>query len=116
MTEEREKELFDTLSTLVYGVTGLTSDVRDIKIVLDKHSQILDRHSQILDRHSNILDGHSQILESHSEMHSDHTSKLNLLVSKVDSIAEQVMENDKQLSARIAAVESAVENLGGEIH
>ncbi|MEO8650280.1 MAG: hypothetical protein ABI539_14030, partial [Acidobacteriota bacterium] len=69
--------MFDTLSTLVYGVNGLKSDVRDIKVVLDKNSQTLDRHS---------------------EMHSEHSSKLNLLVSKVDSIAEQVMENDKRLT------------------
>lgn len=102
MTEEREKELFDTLSALVNGVSGLKSDVRDIKVVLDKHSHILDRHSE-------VLGGHSQ-------MHSEHSSKLNLLLSKVDSIAEQVMENDKRLSARISAVEHAVENLGGDIH
>lgn len=102
MTDEREKELFDTLSTLVHGVNGLTSDVCDIKVVLDKHSHILDRHSEILDRHSETL--------------SEHSSKLNLLVSKVDSIAEQVMQNDKRRSARIVAVENAVGNLGGEIH
>jgi hypothetical protein len=102
MTEDKEKELFDTLSTLVHGVSGLKSDVRDIKVVLDKHSHILDRHSEVLDRHS--------------DMHNEHSSKLNSLVSKVDSIAEQVMENDKRLSARIVAVEQAVGNLGCEIH
>ena len=102
MTEEKEKELFDTLLTLVHGVSGLKSDVRDIKVVLDKHSHILDRHSEVLDRHSEVL--------------SEHSSKLDLLVSKVDSIAGQVMENDKWLSARIVAVEEAVGNLGGEIH
>lgn len=102
MTDDKEKELFETLSTLVHGVNGLTSDFRDVKVVLDKHSHILDRHSEILDRHSEML--------------SDHSSKLNMLVSKVDSIAEQVMENDKRLSARIVGVEQAVQNLGGEIH
>lgn len=95
MTEEKEKELFDTLSTLVHGVSGLKPDVRDIKVVLDKHSHILERHSEVL---------------------SVHSSKLDLLVSKVDCIAVQVMENDKRLSARIVAVEEAVGNLGGEIH
>lgn len=102
MTDDREKELFETLSTLVHGVNGLTSDVRDIKVVLDKHSHILERNSEILDRHS--------------EMHSEHSAKLNLLVSKVDSIAEQVMENDTRLTSRIVTLEHAVENLGGEIH
>lgn len=109
MTDDREKELFDTLSTLVHGVNGLTSDVRDIKVVLDKHSHILDRHSHILDRHSEILDRHSETL-------GEHSSRLNLIVSKVDSIAEQVMQNDKRLSARIVTLEQAVEHLGGELH
>lgn len=91
MTEDRENELFETLSTLVHGVNGLKSDMRDVKITLDKHSQILDRYAVVLD---------------------DHSSKLDLLTAKVDSIAEKVIEND----VRLTRVEKTVEDIGGRVH
>ena len=91
MTDNREKELFNTLAALVTGVNavqsnvqGLKSDVQDIKITLNKHSQILSEHSRILNR----------------------------LDAKTDSIAETVMTNDK----RLTAVEKDVSNLRGGIH
>lgn len=105
MTEERENELFDTLSSIVHGVNGLKSDMRDVKITLDKHSQILDRHSQILDEHSETLNKFGVTLQ-------DHSSKLDLLTAKVDSIAEKVIEND----VRLTKVEKAVEDIGGRVH
>jgi ABC-type transporter Mla subunit MlaD len=55
-------------------------------------------------------------LDDHTKKLDDHTGKLDHLVSKTDSIAQQVMENDKRLTARIVSVEQAVDNLGGEIH
>lgn len=81
MTEDREKELFRTLTNLVGGV-------KNIQQTLDEHSKKLD----------------------------EHTGMLKSLVSKTDSIAEQVMKNDERLTARIVSVENAVTNLGGDIH
>ncbi len=71
MTENQEKELFNTLATLVTGVRTIQTDVREIKVTLNEHSQILNEHSQILSR----------------------------LDAKTDSIAETVMTNDKRLTA-----------------
>ncbi len=88
MTEHQEKELFRTLGNLVGGVQEI--------------QKTLDDHTRKLDDHTRKLDDHSVILKS--------------LVSKTDSIAEQVLKNDQRLSARISSVENAVENLGGEIH
>ena len=71
MTDNQEKELFNTLATLVTGVNAIQSEVQDIKKVQNEHSQILDKHSQILNR----------------------------LDAKTDTIAEKVMTNDKRLTA-----------------
>ena len=91
MTANQEKELFNTLATLVTGVQviqsdvqGLKSDVQDIKGTLNEHSRILNEHSRILNR----------------------------LDAKTDTIAEKVMANDK----RLTAVEKDVSDLRGEIH
>jgi len=98
MTANQEKELFNTLATLVTGVQviqsdvqGLKSDVQDIKGTLNEHSRILNEHSRILNEHSRIL---------------------NRLDAKTDTIAEKVMANDK----RLTAVEKDVSDLRGEIH
>ena len=67
----------------------------------------------------NLVTGVQQIqrtLNDQTKKLDGHTEKLDHLVSKTDSIAHQVMENDRRLSARIVSVEQAVENLGGEIH
>ena len=57
-----------------------------------------------------------QTLEDHTKTLDEHTGILKSLVSKTNSIAEQVMENDQRLTARILSVENAIENLGGAIH
>ena len=144
MTENQEKELFRTLERLVGGVQkiqrtlethtdildGHTEKLDGHTEKLDAHSRILDSHSEKLDSHSKILDSHSKILDSHSKKldeHSEkfdqqskilieHTGMLGSLMSKTDSIARQVMDNDQRLSARITSVENAVGSLGGEIH
>ncbi len=105
MTENQEKELFNTLAALVTGVNVIQSEVKDIKETQNEHSQILENHSQILEKHSQILNGHSQILEKHSQI-------LDRLDAKTDSIAETVIANDK----RLTAVEKEVLNLRGGIH
>lgn len=67
----------------------------------------------------NLVGGVQQIqstLDDHTKKLDEHTGMLKHLVSKTDSIAEQVMENDQRLTARITSVESAIGNLGGEIH
>ena len=98
MTDNQEKELFNTLATLVTGVNViqsevkeikadvqvLKSDVQDIKITLNKHSRILNEHSRTLRR----------------------------LDAKTDTIAEKVIDNDK----RLTAVEKDVADLRGEVH
>ena len=116
MTENQEKELFLILGRLVNGVNELQTDVKDIKVTQAEHSQVLAEHSQVLAEHSQVLAEHSQVLEEHSLQLGEHTRLLNHLVSKTDSIADQVMANDKRLTARVTAIEDAVENLGGEIH
>ena len=98
MTDNQEKELFNTLATLVTGVRAiqldvgtlksdvgtLKSDVQDIKVTLGEHSRILNEHSRILNR----------------------------LDAKTDTIAEKVMANDK----RLTTVEKDVSDLRGGIH
>ena len=98
MTENQEKELFNTLASLVTGVRTIQSNVQDIKETQSVHSRILNEHSQILNEHSQVLNEHSRIL--------------NRLDAKTDSIAETVMTNDQRLSA----VEKDVSNLRGETH
>ena len=109
MTENQEKEMFTTLTNLVNGVNQIQIDVKDIKVTQAEHSQVLAEHSQILAEHSQILAEHSQILAEHSR-------KLDHLVAKTDSIAEQVIKNDINTDARITVVEQAIENMGGKIH
>ncbi|MDQ3129732.1 MAG: hypothetical protein M3Q99_03090 [Acidobacteriota bacterium] len=91
MTKNQEKEVFLLLNTIVTQVQSVQSDVKEIKQTVNEHSQILSEHSQIL---------------------SEHSQTLHLLVSKVDSIAETVMTNDR----RLTAVEKNVDDLRGEIH
>ena len=105
MTDNQEKELFNTLATLVTGVNAIQLDIKDIKETQNEHTRILDKHSQILDKHSQILDKHSQILDKHSQI-------LNRLDAKTDSIAETVMTNDK----RLIVVEKDVADLRERIH
>ena len=71
MTDNQEKELFNTLATLVTGVNGIQSDVQDLKSDVRDIKKTLKEHSQILNR----------------------------LDAKTDSIAERVMINDKRLTA-----------------
>ncbi len=101
MTENQEEELFLILGKLVNGVSEIQFDIREIKGTLDEHSGILGEHSNILGEHSTIL--------------AEHSLKFDRLESKIDSVAFQVMENDKRVTARIEAIESAVEDLGGKV-
>ena len=86
MTENQEKELFKTLGTLVTGVSQIQSDVRDIKGTLDEHTSTLAEHTSTL---------------------ADHTRKLDLLVSRTDSIAGTIMEHEGRLRV--------IEELGGKV-
>jgi uncharacterized protein YaaN involved in tellurite resistance len=70
MTDNQEKQLFKTLETLVSGVQVIQTDVKEIKVTLDKHSQILEKHSKILER----------------------------LDAKTDTIAEKVMNHEARLT------------------
>ncbi|MGI8883731.1 MAG: hypothetical protein ACR2IA_05755 [Pyrinomonadaceae bacterium] len=112
MTKNQEKEVFLLLNTIATQVQSVQSDVKEIKQTVNEHSQILNEHSQILNEHSQILNEHSQILSAHSQILSEHSQTLHLLVSKVDSIAETVMTNDR----RLTAVEKNVGDLRGGIH
>lgn len=87
--------MFKTLSTLVKGVNQIQLDVKDIKVTQAEHSQTLAEHSQTL---------------------AEHSRKLDHLIARTDSIAEQVMKNDLSINARVSVVEQAVENMGGKIH
>ena len=109
MTEHQEKELFRTLGNLVGGV-------KQIQQTLDGHTKTLDDHTKTLDGHTKTLDDHTKTLDGHTKTLDGHTGMLKFLVSKTDSIAEQVMKNDERLTARITSVESSIENLGGQIH
>lgn len=91
MTKNQEKEVFLLLNTIATQVQSVQSDVKEIKQTVNEHSQILSEHSQILNEHSQTL---------------------HLLVSKVDSIAETVMTNDR----RLTAVEKNIGDLRGGIH
>lgn len=109
MTENQEEEMFKTLSALVNGVNQIQVDVKDIKVTLGEHSQTLAEHSRTLADHSLILAGHSQTMAEHSR-------KLDHLIAKTDSIAEQVVKNDINFNTRVTVIEQAVENMGGKIH
>lgn len=91
MTVNQETELFTTLAALVNGVSGIQSDVTDIRSDIGDVRATLNEHSQILNEHSETL---------------------SLLVSKVDSIADTVMTNDK----RLTSVEKSVDDLRGGVH
>ena len=88
MTENQEKELFTTLATLVSGVNQIQFDVKDIKTTLAEHSKTL----------------------------AEHSNKLDHLVAKTDTIADQVIQNDVRLSARLTSVEQAIDEIGGKSH
>ena len=77
------------------------------------------REKELFRTLGNLVGGVKQIqqtLDDHTKKLDEHTGMLKSLVSKTDSVAEQVMKNDESLTARITTVELAVENLGGEIH
>jgi len=71
MTENQENELFTTLASLVSGVNVIQSDVKEIKETLNDHSRTMNEHSQTL----------------------------SLLNSKIDTIADTVITNDRRLTA-----------------
>ena len=98
MTDNQEKELFNTLATLVTGVNGIQSDVQDLK------SDVQDLKSDVQDLKSDVR-GIKKTLKEHSQI-------LNRLDAKTDSIAERVMINDK----RLTAVEKDVADLRSGIH
>lgn len=98
MTENQEKELFNTLGVLVTEVRAVKSDVEDIKTDVRGIKETQNEHSRILNEHSRILNEHSRIL--------------NRLDAKTDSIAETVIANDK----RLTAVEKDVSNLRDGVH
>ena len=98
MTDNQEKELFNTLATLVTGVNGIQSDVQDLK------SDVQDLKSDVQDLKSDVRDI-KKTLKEHSQI-------LNRLDAKTDSIAERVMINDK----RLTAVEKDVADLRSGIH
>ena len=98
MTDNQEKELFNTLATLVTGVNGIQSDVQDLK------SDVQDLKSDVQDLKSDVRDI-KKTLKEHSQI-------LNRLDAKTDSIAERVMINDK----RLTVVEKDVADLRSGIH
>ena len=91
MTENQEKELFNTLAALVTGVNVIQSEVQEIKTDIRDIKETQNEHSQILNEYSRIL------------------SRLD---AKTDSIAETVITNDK----RLIAVEKDVSNLRDGVH
>ncbi|MBA2735322.1 MAG: hypothetical protein H0X15_08295 [Acidobacteria bacterium] len=70
MTENQEKELFNTLTSLVTGVRTIQTEVQVIKTDVQDIKETQNEHSRILNR----------------------------LDAKTDSIAETVMTNDKRLT------------------
>ena len=98
MTTNQEKELFNTLATLVTGVNGIQSDVQVLK------SDVRDLKSDVRDLKSDVR-GIKKTLKEHSQI-------LNRLDAKTDTIAERVMINDK----RLTAVEKDVADLRSGIH
>ena len=98
MTDNQEKELFNTLATLVTGVNGIQLDVKDLK------SDVQDLKSDVQDLKSDVR-GIKKTLKEHSQI-------LNRLDAKTDTIAERVMINDK----RLTAVEKDVADLRSGIH
>ncbi len=91
MTENQEKELFNTLATLVTGVRTIQSEVGVIQ-------------SKVRTIKTNV----QEIKETQNE----HSRILTRLDAKTDSIAEMVITNDKRLNAD----EKDVSNLRGGIH
>ena len=70
MTENQEKELFNTLGKLVTSVNFIGSDVTDIKTTLAEHSL----------------------------KHEDHSLRFDRLDAKVDSVAGKVIEHHERLT------------------
>ncbi len=93
MTENQEKELFTTLANLVSGVSQIQFHIKDVK------SEVTEIKSDITDIKSTL---------------EQHSNKLDHLVAKTDTIADQVIQNDIRLSARLASVEHQVAELGGK--
>lgn len=112
MTENQEKELFNTLATLVTGVRAIQADVGVLKT--DVHGLKTDVQSikEVQSEHSRILGEHSRILGEHSRILGEHFGILNRLDAKADSIADTVMTNDK----RLTVVEKDIVELRDGIH
>ena len=91
MTKNQEKEMFNTLATLVTGVKAIQSDVQ----VLKSDVQVLKSDVWDIKKPQNE---HSQILRR--------------LDAKTDTIAEKIMTNDK----RLTVVEKDVADLRSGIH
>ena len=105
MTTNQEKELFNTLATLVTGVNGIQSDVQVLKSdVRDLKSDVQGLKSDVQGLKSDVRDI-KKTLNVHSQI-------LQRLDAKTDSIAERVIINDK----RLTVVEKDVADLRSGIH
>jgi len=105
MTDNQEKELFNTLATLVTGVNIIQSEVKIIK------SDVQDLKSDVQVLKSDVQDI-KITLNKHSRILNEHSRTLRRLDAKTDTIAEKVIDNDK----RLTAVEKDVADLRGEVH
>lgn len=105
MTENQEKELFNTLGTLVTGVRAIQVDVKDLK----SDVQVLKVGVQDLKTDVQVLKSDVQSIK---ETQNEHSLMLQRLDAKTDTIAETVMNNDK----RLTAAEKDLSNLRGGIH
>lgn len=105
MTENQEKQLFNTLATLVTGVNVIQSEVKIIK------SDVQDLKSDV-----QVLKSDVQVLKSDvqdiKKTLNQHSRMLKRLDAKTDTIAEKVIDTDK----RLTAVEKDVSDLRGGIH
>ena len=91
MTDDQVKELFSLIGTSI-------SETREVRKIVEEHSEILDQHSAILNQHSAIL--------------KDLTEKLDLLINRTGDNANTVIVNDKQLTR----VEKDVTEIRGGVH
>ena len=126
MTDNQEKELFNTLATLVTGVNGIQFDVKELKS--DVHglkSDVQELKSDVHELKSDVHGLKSDVQELKSDVHelksdvqdikkvqNEHSRILKRLDAKTDTIAEKVLTNDK----RLTAVEKDVSDLRGGIH
>ncbi len=112
MTANQEKELFNTLASLVKGVNIIQSDLKEVKTDVQVLKTDVQEIKITLNEHSRILNEHSRILNEHSRTLNEHSRALNRLEAKTDNIAEIVLVNDK----RLTVVEKDVADLRQKIH